>query len=356
MQYVKRIVLALVIIVAANVLLWPPKNMIVDHTEKPERGSQRRGFENYLAQAKPQVVIIGNSMVTESIAPGLLTDLTQTRTVSFSRGGSTSAWWYLVLKNVIAKSTHKPSIVTIFFRDEYLTRPDHRVTDSFKLIVNDMANNEEPLLDRLAYLESMDYFSYLLSKYSPLYQKRDGLKKSVDSFIKHKLTASVMGVEPGKIDDAIKDIFAKHNLNRGFMTKNQLTIESDTNPDNFDFDKVVDKSFLPHMIKIADKNNIKLVFVRVKRRRDLKPDSEPAKLKSYITDLKSYMKKNDITIVDFTRDSRLKLEHYADGDHLARKTGVILFTKLFAQTLKPIIKDNNGYDLLPVSAQQRPSR
>ncbi|MBW8034999.1 MAG: hypothetical protein FVQ79_05020 [Planctomycetes bacterium] len=352
MKYIKRIALALAVIVTANILLWPPKSMLIDHTEKPEKGSQRREFENNLVQSKPQIVLLGNSMLTEGIESGLLSSLTQTRTARFSRGGSSSAWWYLVLKNVIAKSSHKPSIIAIFFRDEYLTRPDHRVTDKFKLIVNDMANDEEPLLDRLAYLESMNYPSYLLNKYSPLYQKRDGLKKSVDSFIKHKLTASVMGVEPGKVDDAIKDVFDNNNLNRGLMTKNQFIVESNTNADDFDFDKVIDKSFLPHMIKIADKKNIELVFVRVKKRRDLKPDSEPARLKSYITDLKSYMEKNNVTMLDFTHDSRLKLGHYAGGDHLNRKTGIILFTKLFAQAMRPIIEENAKYDQSPIAAQK----
>lgn len=67
-----------------------------------------------------------------------------------------------------------------------------------------------------------------------------------------------------------------------------------------------------------------------------------------------YLEKNDVTMLDFTHDSRLKLEHYADGDHLDNKTGTILFTKLFAEAIKPIIKENNGYGQLPIAAQQQP--
>lgn len=349
MKYVKRIALALTVIVAANILLWPPENILVGHNEKCVH---RLRFENCLVQAKPQIILLGNSILRQAIEPRLFADLTGTHTVSFARDGSASAYWYLTLKNIIAKSPHKPSIVAIFFRDEFLTRPDFRVKGEYKLLVHEMANDEEPLLDRLAYPESMGYPSYLLNKYSPLYQKRNLAKESVDSFIKHKIAASILGREPDKIDEAITNVFARENLNRDLMTRIQTAAELNTKPDDFDFDKVIDKSFLPHMINIAKEDNIKLVFVRVKRRRDLKQDSEPGKLKSYIADLKSYLEKNNLTLLDFTHDGRLKLEHFADGDHLDRETGRILFTELLAQQMKPIIRETNGYDQVPIKAEK----
>lgn len=341
MKSIGRLLIVVAIVIAANLIFWPKKAALVDHTEKPTgRYTQRKSFEQNLEQYKPQIVLMGNSMLTYGIDSRAFTSYVQKRTLRFSRGGSASAWWYLGLKNVIAESHNKPKVVVVFFRDHYLTKPEYRVNDTFKLSVNDMANDQEPLLDRLAYLNGMDYPTYLLSKISPLFQQKDNLRKNVESFIKTTCVANLLGSNTETIDAAMTTVFDKRKMNQQRLTASQQAEQSKASKDKVTFQNTVKKSFLPHMIDIAEKNDIHLVFVRVKRRRDIIPNSQSQHIKNYMVSIQAYLTAKNIELFDFSDDQNLTLEHYADGDHLNPTKGKPLFTKMVANALMPIIKEH----------------
>lgn len=334
-----RLSIVVAVFIAANLILGAGKAPLVDHSKKPV-GSYaiRKPFEKIFRGYKPQVVLMGNSMLTESVNPKAFTYYVQKRTLRFSRGGSASAWWYLGLKNIIAESPTKPNVVTIFFRDNFLTKPGYRVNDTYKLAVNDFCNEHEPLLDRLAYLNGMNQPTYLLSKYCPLFRQKDNIRNDIDSFIKYSCVRNLLGCDTEKIDNATAAVFDRKKMNRELMTARQQTAESSNSKDKANFQSKLNKSFLPHMVDIAEKNDIHLVFIRVKRRRDIKPNSQPEFMKDYMKNLKGYLTSKDIELIDFTDDRNLKLEHYAEGDHLNGTKGMPLFTKMIANKLMPIIQ------------------
>lgn len=339
MKSIGRLLIVVTIVVAANLIFWPKKTALVDHSEKPTgRHTQRNTFERNLNQYKPQLVLMGNSMLTEGVDQRGFMSYTQKRTLFFARGGSASAWWYLGLKNIIAESNTKPKLLAVFFRDDFLTKPKFRTTDTYKLAINDLANISEPLLDRLAYLNGMDYPTYMLSKLSPLFQQKDNIRKDVESFIKGTCVSYLVSADTVKIDNAMANVFHKKNMNQKLMTAKQLTAESTASKGKANFQTKLKKSFLPQMIDIAKENDIQLVFLRIKRRRDVNPNAQSEYLKNYVVDLQEYLTSHNIDLIDFTDDSRLKLEHYADGDHLDRKKGRPIFTKIVANSLMPYIR------------------
>jgi len=90
---------------------------------------------------------------------------------------------------------------------------------------------------------------------------------------------------------------------------------------------------LPEIISLAKQNNIKLIFVRVKKRRDVIPNRQSPELIAYIKDLSEYFSKQNIVFIDYTNDRRIKEENYSDGDHQDNRNAPMTFTELVADTL-----------------------
>jgi len=108
--------------------------------------------------------------------------------------------------------------------------------------------------------------------------------------------------------------------------------------DLYDFDSALDKSFLPHIISMMGKTGIRLVFVRMKRRRDVQSGKESAELVAYISDLRKYLALHRNPLIDFTHRQEIRIEHFGIGDHLGKPKGQQLFTELLAKELKPFIR------------------
>ena len=338
MFFAIRVILAAILLAVANLLLWPPADLKIQRN--PNRSNITTGFKARLETSRPQIVLVGNSVLGDSVNERIFSKYTNAPTIKFSHGGSASAWWYLVLKNAVFKTKHKPQMVVIFFRDHFLTDPGFRVNGDYKKnLIDKTAEENEPVLDRYAYFGEMNSASYLLFRYCPLYQKRDVVKTVAENFIKNKLVSNVLDLEtPNAADDAIKRVFKEKKLDKKLLTIRQLTAESAGYNRRYEFSRELKQSFLPHIIEMAKQNNVQLVFVRTKKRRDVQVDSQSKELKNYIKQLGVYLQQNQIPLVDFTNEGRIKIEHYGQGDHLKKTTGKELFTKLLAEKMKNVIE------------------
>lgn len=329
----KHILWMLLLIVVCNLFFFPVNKIIVSH--KVDSNGDSYSYDSLVQKmntANPRVVLLGNSMVGNGINVEYFNDLTKTPTYILYLGGSESAWWYLAFKNIICKSKIQIPTVAFFFRDNELTDPTYRVTGAFKPRIDMLCDSNEEVLDHLAYFNNLTNFDFMLSSNWPLYQKKDSVKSKIDIFIKEK-TAKYFFNRSGKdIDDAIKTVFADTNMNKELFTKYQFKIDQNASSE-FDFKKNLNTSFLPQIISLAKRNNIKLLFVRVKKRRDLIPYSQPTELLNYMSALSEYLEKQNITFIDFTNDRRIAEKDYTDGDHLDNRNSPMTFTKLLADTL-----------------------
>lgn len=331
----KHIAWMLGLVILLNLFFFPAKKMSVDHTIKDPSPEDKSfsALSMYLNSTNAHVALFGNSMLSRGIDADIFNSLTKIPTVVIGPGGVESAWWYLSFKNAVCKSSPQFKTVVFFFRDNELTDPSNRVTDSYKRNVDLMCDGKEPLLDRLAYYNTMSDAELSVSEHWPLYQKRKEFKTEIDESIKKKITNIFL--TPGEIDleKAAENVFADTNLNQQLFTKYQFKIDKKLANTDFDFNTKLKTSFLPEMVSLAKQNNIKLIFVRVKRRRDVIPNSQPPELVKYISDLSSYFKKENIVMLDFTDDRRIKEENYTDGDHQDNKNAPRVFTKILADTL-----------------------
>jgi hypothetical protein len=292
---------------------------------------------------KPDLILLGNSMVGRGIHEDYFNHLSQTPSVILAPGGAASAWWYLAMKNIIPYATPKPKVIALFFRDNYLTYPTFRVSDDFKSRLDVICERDEPLLDKIAYMNRLSDSEYALKQNWPLYQKRDAFVKNIDSHIKKMVAALFATRNPNMPDSAIAHVFADSQMNPEIFTKYIDKYEKNNQQELGDFNVQLSNSFLPEIIRLAKENGIQLVFIRVKRRPYNEPNFvEPKELTAYIAQLTAYFKTQQIPFIDFSYDKRLNLSHYSDGDHMNTDSGLKLFTEISAEALEPILAKELG--------------
>lgn len=326
------IILFLAVIVAANAWCWPPRQTAIEHSATVNYSWQRR-----IEQTRPEIVMFGNSMLKDAVNDELLSRLLETSAIKLTFDGSASAMWYLWMKNLIAPAAYKPRWVVYFFRDHYLTEPGFRVDNEFKKRIDAFAQADEPVLDRLAYLDRMDTVTYGLYRFCPLFQKRENIKGQFKGAVKDA-SARLLGLEAGQVDEAIKEVFRNRHMDQALLSARQLEVEAAKTLERYDFADKVNRSFLPYMIEDAQQSGVKLMFVRVKRRQVAEGKGEPAHLPEYIEALRRYLEDRDVALIDFTYDERIGLEYFGAGDHLTKTDGRLLFTHLLAEKMAPLVK------------------
>lgn len=326
--------LVIVVIIVGGLTLMagtPSKNLIEHNPNINPR------YPSILRQARPEVVLLGNSMMGEGVDDQLFMNKTRLRTIKLWGGGWSSAMWYLAMKNVIAPANPRPKTVVLFFRDHFLTYPTYRVTGEYKKWVDQLTGPEEPLLERLAYLNAMDPLTYQLNQNWSLFQKREHLKESLESNVKSWVGSIYGHPDTESVNQSIHHIFGVDNLLAEELGNAQLKSEEVKDKNLYDFQKSLPVSFLPEMVRIARDSNIQLALVRVKRRREAEGRSKPAGLDEYIRDLKRWCSEQQVPLIDFSNEPQLTLDLYADGDHLNRSDGQTLFTQLLVEQLKPYL-------------------
>lgn len=336
LEYVLRCILSIisVVIVAGGLTLLagtPSRNLVeYDPNLNPR-------FPMLLKQTKPEIVFLGNSMLGEGVDERLFMHQTGHRTFKLWSGGWSSAIWYLALKNVIVPASPRPKTVVIFFRDHFLTHPTYLVKGRYKKWIDQMTGPEEPVLERLAFLNAMNPLTYQLNQNWSLFQKRGDIKNTFEASVKSWI-GSVYGYQDQKIvNQNIEQIFNAENLLADQLGKAQFKSEKVSKPRLYDFEKSLPISFLPEMIQITRDNDIQLILVRIKKRREVEGLPTPSGLDDYIHHLKQWCSKEQVPMIDFSEDTRLELKHYGSGDHLNRGIGRMLFTQLLAEELEPYL-------------------
>lgn len=337
-----HLLIIVMIVVVAN-LLWLFRE---DNLFRSLDGSLRIKLNNTIDEKKPDIVLLGNSMLDEGIDVDKFEQMIGKPVLKISWGGSASAWWYLVCKNVISQAEGNIETVAIFFRDSYLTDAGRRVLGKNRPGIEAVSEVHEPVLNQKAYISQTNHFTYLLMKYAPLYSYQTRIQEYIGRLIKNRLVGPLWGLKPGRTDQIIESVFDENQMDQELLGKRQLKAESGYKSSAKDFKEVLADSFLPEIISLLKEKSIQPVFVRVKRRRDLVPGNEDNQLKMYIEDLANFLKKEGAVFIDYTGDGRIQPQHYGAGDHLNRSEGRTLFTRIVVESLLSI--DRNKLTLEPM--------
>jgi len=290
---------------------------------------------NELKNYDPEVVFIGNSMLYTRIDAEYYSQLSGKRSFLLKVPGLTSAGWYLLFKNFVTEMNNKPDVVYIFFRDTLLTDPSFRTTGKYLFRLQRISHRDDVVFRNIVFKNKtgMERFEFYIGKIYPFLS----YKIQIDRSIKNANDVIANSLIAGE--------FSKDEINQLFDLNNFRSVQSDgeniNSSDDTKFNNFRDRlpgSFLPLIVDMAKKKNIKVVFVRVQKRPvgGIPPYQSP-ELIEYISELKSYIESNNLIFYDFTGDSRITLEMYGSGDHINEKS-MKKYTKLFHDSLKDKIK------------------
>ncbi|WKZ36130.1 MAG: hypothetical protein QY332_21200 [Anaerolineales bacterium] len=297
---------------------------------KPEIKKEHiKGIE----ENQPELVLIGDSVLYEGVDPILLSEQLGEKSYAITVPGSGTASWYLVMKNIILQADHRPKYIVILFRNTMLTVPQYRTTGRYFELLGDFASKNEPLVAELAFINQMSPLERILEQYIPLYTMRLRIRDKLYNLLRYTPAVVLAGCNRECTDEAMGSVFGS---NVDPLALNQMMEDASRvlyAPEEMDFDRQVDRSFLPYMIQLAQKNIVTLVFVRTKIL-----GTEPLALVDYSQALDAYLWEQDhVFLVNFSDDPRITEEFHVDGLHM-NNHGRREFTRMLADELRSIIR------------------
>jgi hypothetical protein len=274
-----------------------------------------------LREAKPEFVVIGDSMAGVRIDPRHLSRVSGRSVAGLYRDGSPVAYWYLQFKNlVVDNGLTSVRGVVFFFRDDQLTTQ----VEVNGPILDRVAHDYEPDLDRLLAARRLGGLSDIHRAARALY-RFDVTRLWLEPRLLR--TPAMVAEQPDELVEAINtEVFALDKL-RAFEA-------ADLPPAQelfLDFDAHIDRSLLPMIIDLAARAKIRLAFIRVQRRpTPTGPQPQSPALTRYLDRLRTYLTESGAYYYDDYGDPHQPLIQYADGDHL-RAGQRIPYTERFAQ-------------------------
>ena len=278
---------------------------------------------NDIREVQPEFVVIGDSMAGIRIDPLQLTRATHRRVIGLYQQGSPVAYWYLVLKNLVAENELKSLRGAIFFfRDDQLTSQVQVTPGS----LDHVARDHEPELDRVLAADKLGTFSDVHRAARTVYQF-DRTRLFIEPRFNRWPAELVQRELPSELIAAMNsEVFALDKL-RKFEGSD---LAASTN-ESLNFGANVADSLLPEILRIAERSKIHLAFIRVQRRPTAQgPPPQSGALKKYIDDLKAYLTARGAYFHDDWGDPDEPLSVYADGDHLT-SAGRARYTERFAE-------------------------
>ncbi|HET7695811.1 MAG TPA: hypothetical protein VFK57_08900 [Vicinamibacterales bacterium] len=339
----RRAALLQLLLAAAGLLLLPlllrganrlqaAPNLQPSYLPALEGPRERKPFEAYrigeLAALQPAWVVIGDSMAGSRIDPQRLSRLTGGLTAPLLYAGSSPAWWYLALKNWVIPSGIKPRAVIVFFRDTNLTNVMFRIDATWSL--------DTAALDREDELNAV----VARRRGTAFYQVRDRIDRIYEASAARRWVEPAVNEWPARVLfryrrpraaflDHVNERFGLAHLRPMDAADMQATEDREA-----DFDRFVEDSTLPLMLRDARAAGLTLLLVRVQRRPigGRPPQQSPA-LRRYIARLHAYVEARGGVFMDDTGDPAQTLDLYEDGDHLSRD-GRRRYTEMFAVRLR----------------------
>lgn len=291
-----------------------------------------------LKKERPSCVLVGDSMLGTRIDPKVLERVSGQRCFVLAQPGSSSAVWFLMLKNLISVQTPPPRTVIILFRNRQLTLPGHRTEGDYRKSMEPYMRESEPLLEQLIgqARQPAGPLERVVQTLYPLDRLRERAEEKVQAWALDLVASSR---EYEGIHAAAKQLFSPKNLRVGVAEDEQKeggAISLDA--DDHEFDTMVGPSFLPHLLRIARDQGIQLVFFQVKRRP--RPDGRPGEQSptagAYEQALRAYLEKEGARFFSETGEADVTLDFYGSGDHVAPAM-MPRYTEQFWQKIGPLV-------------------
>ncbi len=252
----------------------------------PERTSFAHRLIGRLKELRPHYVLVGNSMVeTRFDSDELNRLLAPERATVLGVGGSKSAYWYLLLKNVVLR-TAKPKRILLFYRRQELAGAPELIFGTGAHGLDEISLEDEPLLDAKRAPPRSDLVAWLgleLDRLAP-FERLHALAEPTVSTLTRTLSGASDRKTNRKQKRALDSIFGVGNLRASDIE----AAPARNNPANETFEEVVAASFLPDIIALTRKAGVPLTCIRVRTRAAAdSPTHEPS---PYQQELDAYLR------------------------------------------------------------------
>jgi hypothetical protein len=289
----------------------------------------RMDYQTSIDKQKPGVLLLGNSVINSGIDETQFALLTGQKTMKFGFPGTASAYWYLLIKSNIATARTPPKFLILFFLDNLLTSPEWAVNYDYQLMIDELASENETVLLQKAYLSQINPVEGYLDSHYPLFGERETLKEKIDNRIKYTLPRLLLNCAKPCLDKALDVEFEERNMLPQVLKQNEIDPYQWSGP-TWDFNALVERSFIPDIIQITREKGIILILVREKNINVMTLADESADMRRYYEEMVEYLKKEGIPLLDFAHDPELTLDLFRDEMHLSPQ-GRQVFTRLVAE-------------------------
>lgn len=336
-SFIRYFLLLLSILIGLTIYLPHRYSLSFPAQPGPKFNDEIRSRQTLLMnENRVRVVLIGDSALESSVDAEILSTSLGIPSQAISIPGSTSPFWYLVIKNLVLEAEKMPDTIIIFFRDTILTVPNYHADGGYVHEIDEFATSNEAVLLERAYLNFMNPLEKLALTYLPMYGSREQLTKTADYYARNMLPSLFMVCKRDCLDRADAVVFHVDNLQKEWRTAALVGAQNILfTRQAMDFKANIDASFLPVIIQMVHENGMYLILVH--ERTFFFPSllAEPEALQKYKADLAVYLEENDVTLLDFSYDVRLPAELYIDPIHMNR-TGQMIFTEILAEALKSL--------------------
>jgi len=270
---------------------------------------------------------VGDSMLYSRIDPARLSERLGATARMVAMGGSSPPHWYLALKNVAAQLSPAPQRVFIFFRGRQLTETFSSVDGVQRSNLRSLSHADEPELARIlaANRDVPGRVAEWLRLVYPVVAESDRAREYIGLLAatplasgSWRLMAGALGgdpLDPSELErlrlarEATRTTanlpFADQHLRKGPAAPGP-SIERPAFTEEFP------RSFLPAMLDLADRHQLRLVFVRVRTR--VAADTREV---AYLFDLRQHLEGRGATYLDMTAHPGVTPDWFGEGDHIA---------------------------------------
>ena len=227
-----------------------------------ERASFDTRPREVLAKEGAEYLFFGDSMARAHIDPDVVTRLTGKKGGVFYLAHSTSARWYLMLKNYVIPSGAKPKKMFVLFRNCIWHMPTFRIDGScWEDIERAMEDPADPVISQVIGLESRRGASpaaqLLREDVYPIQTHGESLRQGIQ-----EAAAKLCGLDFEQAKALTNARTSWENFRKGITA--EANYDGLTDPAPFSMDPT--KSFFPHFLDLAQSAGIALHFIRVRRR------------------------------------------------------------------------------------------
>jgi hypothetical protein len=226
--------------------------------------------------------------------------------------------------------------VILYFRDNELTLPAFHTGGRARAAhIEPVSTSDESLLAKLAYQENAGWALTILERLWPVVAQRERIKTLSELGLQRLVLSLFQETDARSVGRLFNRVFADFRMNKELLGQRQLAEEMATAASRsmFDFSKSEPRSFLPDIIRLVREKGSRLILVRQRCRYHAMGIPEAGSLQEYIIQLRSYLARHGVVLLDFSQEKRIELKHFLLGDHFDGKLAGFIF--LLASRLSP---------------------